>query len=68
MFVCLTDSSRACGGILTEPSGMITLDDSDDIFLDCQWLIVAEKGNFIQLNFTLSDGQNNYCCNSVSVS
>ena len=66
MILYLTDSSRACGGILTEPSGAITADDNDNIHVDCQWLIMAEKGNFIQLNFSHFDVLN--CCSFVSVS
>lgn len=55
-YICLTDLSGECGGILTEPTGEIKSVDrnGDHLYendLDCLWLIIAEKGYVIELKF-----------------
>ena len=65
---CLSDEDGLCGGLLTEPAGVIHSVDRDstgtyDLNLRCRWIIVAPEGLLILLRFRFFriGGSNDNC-------
>ena len=55
--------STQCGGILHEPSGIITTDDVKKIY-NCEWIIVMREGRTVQITFEQLNFADSVCDNS----